>query len=211
MADTPKNNGFNWKQFGIWMAALVIGAGLGALNVGALNDFFNFIAGIYTRLFKFIAVPTIALAVATTLALLGAKKNTGRIFMHTIIWTLLTTLAASAVGALLYKLTAPGNLPAELIAKGQSGIPKTLGSSTVYSHILAVIPDNIITPFSSGNVLSILLIAAASGLTLALMKETENTTKRKEIPCSWIGGILLKCPYYPRQSINAMQSLSKYP
>ena len=44
-----------------------------------------------------------------------------------------------------------------------------------------------------------------------MMKETENTTKRKEIPCSWIGEILLKCPYYPRQSINATQSLSKYP
>ena len=43
------------------------------------------------------------------------------------------------------------------------------------------------------------------------MKETENTTKWKEIPCSWIGEILLKCPYYPRQSINAMQTLSKYP
>ena len=43
------------------------------------------------------------------------------------------------------------------------------------------------------------------------MKETENTTKWKEIPCSWIGQILLKCPYYPRQSINVMQALSKYP
>ena len=44
-----------------------------------------------------------------------------------------------------------------------------------------------------------------------MMKETENTTKWKEIPCSWTGKILLKCPYYPRQSINAMQFLSKYP
>lgn len=175
MTAAPGNNGFNWKQFGIWMGALIIGAGLGALNSALLNDFFNFIAGIYTRLFKFIAVPTIALSVATTLALLGAKKNTGKIFLNTIVWTLLTTLAASAAGALLYKLAAPGNLPAELIAKGRSDVPQNLGTSTVYSHILAVFPDNIITPFSSGHVLSILLIAAASGLTLALMKESENT------------------------------------
>ena len=117
MTAAPGNNGFNWKQFGIWMGALIIGAGLGALNSALLNDFFNFIAGIYTRLFKFIAVPTIALSVATTLALLGAKKNTGKIFLNTIVWTLLTTLAASAAGALLYKLAAPGNLPAELIAE----------------------------------------------------------------------------------------------
>jgi Na+/H+-dicarboxylate symporter len=170
-----ENKGFNWKQFAVWMAALVIGAVLGALNVNALNDLFNFIAGVYTRLFKFIAVPTIALAVTTTLAMLGAKKNTGKIFLNTLLWTLLTTIAASAVGALLFKLIAPGNLPAELIAKGATNVPSNLGTSTVYSHILAIFPDNIITPFSSGSVLTILIIAAASGLALALMKESENT------------------------------------
>ena len=77
MSGNEKQNAFNWKQLALWMGALIIGTVLGALNVTALNDFFNFIAGIYTRLFKFLAVPTIALAVTTTLALLGAKKNTG--------------------------------------------------------------------------------------------------------------------------------------
>lgn len=168
-------NKFNWKQFCMWMSALILGSVLGAFNVSALNDFFNFIAGIYTRLFKFVAVPTIALAVTTTLALLGAKKNTGKIFMHTIAWTLLTTIAASVAGGLLYLFIAPGNLPAELIAKGNGDMPQGLKAVSVYDHILAVFPDNIINPFSAGNVLSILLIAAAAGLTLALMKETENT------------------------------------
>ena len=170
-----ENKGFNWKQLAVWMAALVVGAVLGALNISALNDFFNFIAGIYTRLFKFIAVPTIALAVTTTLAMLGAKKNTGKIFLNTLLWTLLTTVAASAVGALLYKFIAPANLPADLVAGGASQVPANLGVSTVYGHILAIFPDNIITPFASGSVLSILIISAASGLALALMKSSENT------------------------------------
>lgn len=167
--------GFNWKQFTVWMAALIIGAVFGALNIGALNDLFNFIAGVYTRLFKFIAVPTIALAVTTTLAMLGAKKNMGKIFLNTLLWTLLTTIAASALGAVLFKLIAPGNLPAELIAKGADKVPSNLGSATVYSHILAIFPDNIITPFANGSVLTILIIAAAAGLALALMQESENT------------------------------------
>ncbi|MBE6378107.1 MAG: dicarboxylate/amino acid:cation symporter [Lentisphaerae bacterium] len=167
--------GFNWKQFTVWMAALIIGAVFGALNIGALNDLFNFIAGVYTRLFKFIAVPTIALAVTTTLAMLGAKKNMGKIFLNTLLWTLLTTIAASALGAVLFKLIAPGNLPAELIAKGADKVPSNLGSATVYSHILAIFPDNIITPFANGSVLTILVIAAAAGLALALMQESENT------------------------------------
>lgn len=175
MSGNEKQNAFNWKQLALWMGALIIGAVLGALNVTALNDFFNFIAGIYTRLFKFLAVPTISLAVTTTLALLGAKKNTGRIFMHTIVWTFLTTVAAAGVGVVLYKIAAPGNLPAELIARGQGGIPRNLGKLSLYNHILTIFPDNIIAPFSGGNVLSILLIAAAVGLALALMKGSENT------------------------------------
>ncbi|MBO5761486.1 MAG: dicarboxylate/amino acid:cation symporter [Lentisphaeria bacterium] len=174
MEEAKKKAGFNGKQFAIWMAALVLGSILGTLGCVPLNEFFDFIASIYTRLFKFIAVPTIALAVTTTLALLGAKKDTGRIFLHTIIYTILTTVVAAAVGALLYKVIAPGNLPAELIAQGKASVPANLGKLTVYNHILAVIPDNILAPLSSGNVLSILLVSAAVGLALAFMKESEN-------------------------------------
>ena len=174
MKKNQTNTGFNGRQFALWMAALVLGGILGTLNIGWLNDFFNFIASVYTRLFQFVAVPTIALAVTTTLALLGTRKNTGRIFLHTIVYTLLTTAAAALVGLLLFKLIEPGNLPADVIQQGNATVPENLGSISYYSHILSVIPNNILAPFSSGNVLSILLVAVAVGLVLALKKESEN-------------------------------------
>ena len=167
-------NGFNGKQFAVWMGALVIGSILGWLGIKWVNELCNFVAAIYTRLFQYVAVPTIALAITTTLAQLGAKKNTGRIFMHTITYTLLTTVAASIVGALLFKWIAPGNLPAELIRQGQASVPQNLGKISYYDHILSVIPNNVLTPLSSGNVLSILLVSAAIGLALAFMKNSEN-------------------------------------
>jgi Na+/H+-dicarboxylate symporter len=167
-------NGFNGKQFAVWMGALVIGSILGWLGIKWVNELCNFVAAIYTRLFQYVAVPTIALAITTTLAQLGAKKNTGRIFMHTITYTLLTTVAASIVGALLFKWIAPGNLPAELIRQGQASVPQNLGKISYYDHILSVIPNNVLTPISSGNVLSILLVSAAIGLALAFMKNSEN-------------------------------------
>ncbi|MBQ9776376.1 MAG: dicarboxylate/amino acid:cation symporter [Lentisphaeria bacterium] len=167
-------NGFNGKQFAVWMGALVIGSILGWLGIKWVNELCSFVAAIYTRLFQYVAVPTIALAITTTLAQLGAKKNTGRIFMHTITYTLLTTVAASIVGALLFKWIAPGNLPAELIRQGQASVPQNLGKISYYDHILSVIPNNVLTPLSSGNVLSILLVSAAIGLALAFMKNSEN-------------------------------------
>ncbi len=174
MKNSSPNTGFNGKQFAIWMSALVVGAVLGTLGINWLNEFFNFVAAIYTRLFQFVAVPTIALAITVTLATLGAKQNTGRIFLHTITYTLLTTLAAAIVGVILYKLIAPGNLPVDLIQKGESSVPQNLGEFTYYDHILSVVPDNILKPFSTGNVLSILLVSTAAGLALALMKTSEN-------------------------------------
>ena len=43
-----------------------------------------------------------------------------------------------------------------------------------------------------------------------LIKETKHDSKKwRDIPCSWIGSILLK--YYPKQSTDLMQSLSNYP
>ena len=59
------------RQFALWIAALILGGILGWMNVPFLNALFNFIATIFTRLFQFVAVPTIALAVITTLAALG--------------------------------------------------------------------------------------------------------------------------------------------
>lgn len=162
------------KQFILWVAALIIGGILGWLNIPALNDLFNFIAVVFTRFFQFIAVPTIALAVITTLAALGAKKDTGRIFAHAVVYTLATTICAAAVGLILYLWIQPGNLPANVIGAGASQVPQKLGNVTYYDHILSVIPNNILQPFVAGNVLSVMLVAAAVGLAFAFMPKTEN-------------------------------------
>ena len=68
------------KQTLIWIGALIVGAILGLLQIEAVDATANFVATVYTRLFQLLAVPTIVLAVATTLATLGAGKDTGRIF-----------------------------------------------------------------------------------------------------------------------------------
>ncbi len=162
------------RQFVLWMLALVVGATLGWLGIKPLNELFTFIATVFTRLFQFIAVPTIALAVITTLAQLGGKKETGRIFAHAVTYTLLTTICAAGIGLMMYLWIAPGNLPADIIGAGTANVPQKLGHLTYYDHILSVIPNNLLQPFLSGNVLAVMMIAAAFGLGLAFMPKTEN-------------------------------------
>ena len=162
------------RQFVLWMLALVVGAALGWLGTKPLNELFTFIATVFTRLFQFIAVPTIALAVITTLAQLGGKKETGRIFAHAVTYTLLTTICAAGIGLMMYLWIAPGNLPADIIGAGTANVPQKLGHLTYYDHILSVIPNNLLQPFLSGNVMAVMMIAAAFGLGLAFMPKTEN-------------------------------------
>ena len=171
-ANRPQGQG---KQLMLWIAALVIGGVLGCMGVPQLNELFSFIAAVFTRFFQFIAVPTIALAVITTLSELGADKNTKSIFAHAVTYTLLTTFSAAFVGLALYLWIAPGNLPAEVIGRGAADVPlEKLGSLSYYNHFLTVVPNNMLQPFLSGNVLSIIFIAAAAGLALAFMPKTEN-------------------------------------
>lgn len=94
----------------VWIGALIVGAILGLLQNSGIDNTANFIAAIYVRLFQLLAVPTIVLAVTTTLATLGSGPDAGRIFRHTIMYTLLTTFVAALVGLLLYVIIAPGNM-----------------------------------------------------------------------------------------------------
>ena len=178
------------KNIIIWTSALIVGAVLGWFNIDWLNGLLGFIATAYTRLFQFVAVPTIALAVITTLSSLGGQKETGRIFLHTITYTLLTTIAAAAVGLVLYLLISPENLPAEAIQTSQlSTVNSQLSTVTYRDHILSVIPNNVIEPFATGNVLSILLISAAVGLALAYLKRQGTVNKGQENIDTLIRGI----------------------
>lgn len=162
------------KQLILWFGALLIGAVLGWMQIPSLNGFFDFVATVFTRLFQFIAVPTIALAVITTLAELGGKKETGKIFIHAVTYTLLTTFSAALVGLILYNVIAPGNLPADIVGAAAGDVPQKLEKLTYYEHFLSVIPNNVLQPFLAGNVLSVLLIAAFAGLALAFMPKTDN-------------------------------------
>ena len=164
------------QNFWLWLGALVVGAVLGMLGVEWIDSVTNFVATIYTRLFQFVAIPTIALAVTTTLARFGTQKDTGRIFRHTLTYTLLTTVAAAAVGMLLYRFIAPDNLPLDAI-QGDTGIDSVkqeLGDASYIDYIIGIVPDNVLRPLVEGNVLSLLLIAVAVGIALARMPESDS-------------------------------------
>lgn len=174
----------NKKQIFIWLGALAVGVGLGLLHIPAIDTVMNYIATIYTRLFRLLAVPTIVLAVITTLASLGGGKELGKIFRTSITYTLLTTFMAAALGLGLYLLIAPGNIPVSAIdAEKAADVP--MADSSYADHVMSVIPDNMVRPLLEGNVLALLIICFAVGIAISRMPES----RPKEIIVNGLAGI----------------------
>lgn len=159
-------------QIIIWLAALVVGVGVGLLRIDAVDAVMSVIATIYTRLFRLLAVPTIVLAVITTLASLGGGREMGKMFRTTVTYTLLTTGAAALVGLAFYLIVAPGNLPPSLI-NAENPSSAAVEEVSYADHLVSVIPDNIVKPFLDGNVLALLLLCFAVGIAISKMPDTQ--------------------------------------
>ncbi len=215
------------KQLLFWVGALVVGAILGSLHVAAIDSVCNFVATVFTRLFKFTAVPAIAVSILTTLASLGGNKETGRIFRRTLMYTLLTTLAASAIAAVLFFAINPEVLSASVYEGVAADKLASMNSSSFLDYFISAIPDNILYPFVSGNVLSILIVSAVFGIAISKMKESEKKTTIlnfvngfQEMVFTVIGWIIAILPIgiiaFTAQLINemsahiAMESIGKY-
>ena len=215
------------KQVIFWVGALIIGAVLGLLHITAIDNICNFVATIFTRLFKFTAVPAIAVSILTTLASLGGNKETGKIFRRTLMYTLLTTLAASTIAAVLFFVIKPEFLSASVYEGVAAEKLANMNSSTFLDYFIQAIPDNILYPFVSGNVLSILIVSFVFGFAISKMQESDKKTAIlnvingfQEMVFKVIGWIIAILPIgiiaFTAQLINemsahiAMESIGKY-
>lgn len=215
------------KQVIFWVGALIIGAVLGLLHITAIDNICNFVATIFTRLFKFTAVPAIAVSILTTLASLGGNKETGKIFRRTLMYTLLTTLAASTIAAILFFVIKPEVLSASVYEGVAAEKLANMNSSTFLDYFIQAIPDNILYPFVSGNILSILIVSFLFGFAISKMQESDKKTAIlnvingfQEMVFKVIGWIIAILPIgiiaFTAQLINemsahiAMESIGKY-
>lgn len=143
-----------------------------AIVLGVLNGFYgsditiagaDLVANIFVRLFKFIAIPVIAISIIATLGRTSRAKDSVSIFRHTIFYTLLTTILAATIAAALFFFFAPANVAV-------SGTePAGVVQHSYMEYLLSAIPNNVVAPFLSGNVLAVLLVAAAFGLAIAAL------------------------------------------
>lgn len=176
LAAKSQQSGISGRMLAIfYLIAIVLGIVNGIWGSSATQSFADFIATMFIRLFKFVAIPIIAVSIISTLSSISKSRSSGRIFRHTIFYTLFTTILAATLAALLYEVFSPENVSASISGAAAAPLSSVAnaGGAGYLKYIESVIPDNILAPFLSANVLSVLLISAAVGIALAQMKPSK--------------------------------------
>ena len=176
LAAKSQQSGISGRMLAIfYLIAIVLGIVNGIWGSSATQSFADLIATMFIRLFKFVAIPIIAVSIISTLSSISKSRSSGRIFRHTIFYTLFTTILAATLAALLYEVFSPENVSASISGAAATPLSSVAnaGGAGYLKYIESVIPDNILAPFLSANVLSVLLISAAVGIALAQMKPSK--------------------------------------
>ncbi|MET9613150.1 dicarboxylate/amino acid:cation symporter [Kitasatospora indigofera] len=149
-----------WVQI---VAGLVLGVALGYLarvaDISWLATTLETIGKTFVQLLKLAVPPLVFTAIVVSVANLRNVTNAARLAGRTLLWFLITSLIAVAIGLGLGLLTNPGQ-GTELSTEGLKA-PKSSG--TWVDFLTGIIPTNIVTSFTEVNVLQIVFLAVVAG------------------------------------------------
>lgn len=168
-----------------YLVAIALGVANGLWGSEFWQSVGDTISTVFIRLFRFIAVPIIALSIISTLAMISRSSESGRIFKHALFYTLLTTILAAGLAAILYVVFAPASVTLDSNLNTSAALDGVKNQSYL-QYLQSVVPDNFLAPFISGNVLSVLLISAAVGIAIAKLPKN---SRQQEVLTHFFSGM----------------------
>jgi aerobic C4-dicarboxylate transport protein len=124
----------------------------------------------YIRLIKMIIGPVVFVTVVTGIASLGDLRKVGRVGGKTLVYFEVMSTFALMLGLAAGHLLEPGRGIDVAAVKGAdiSQYATAARTQTVPDFLLHMIPDTALGPFATGDMLQILVVAALTGVALAL-------------------------------------------
>ncbi|MFH8729208.1 dicarboxylate/amino acid:cation symporter [Streptomyces termitum] len=150
-----------WAQI---VAGLVLGVLLGWLarsqDIGWLKETLGQVGGIFVQLLKLAVAPLVFFAILVSITNLRKVNNAARLAAQTLVWFMITSLIAVAIGLAIGLITSPGSGSGLTPADGKA--PEHQGSWIDF--LTGIVPTDVITPFTELNVLQIVFMAAVAGI-----------------------------------------------
>ena len=127
----------------------------------------------FIKLIKMIIAPVIFLTVVTGVAGVSDLGSVGRVAAKAFAYFLTFSTLALLVGLLVGHVVQPGAGlhidPATLDASAITDYAQQAHATTLVGFLLGMIPDTLVSAFTQGNVLQILLVALLFGISMALV------------------------------------------
>ncbi|MEU8568589.1 dicarboxylate/amino acid:cation symporter [Streptomyces pathocidini] len=162
-----KRFGFSISKVPFWaqiLMGLVFGVLLGWVartgDVSWLVTTLDKIGSIFVQLLKLAVAPLVFFAILVSITNLRKVNNAARLATRTLLWFMITSLIAVAIGLAIGLLTNPG--AGTGLTPKDGGKPESAG--TWLDFLTGIVPTDVITPFTELNVLQIVFMAVVAGV-----------------------------------------------
>ncbi|MEA3014386.1 MAG: aerobic C4-dicarboxylate transport protein [Sphingomonadales bacterium] len=164
-----------WRTLYFWvLVAIAAGALLGWLSPPAGKAMQPLGEG-FIKLVKMIITPVIFLTVSTGIAGMADLKAFGRVGAKAMAYFLSVSTLALAIGLIVANVVQPGaglNVDkATLNAQAVQSYVNQAHEQSVTGFLMNIIPDTLVSAFTEGQILQVLLVAILFGIALALIGE----------------------------------------
>ncbi|MFF0746454.1 dicarboxylate/amino acid:cation symporter [Streptomyces sp. NPDC004111] len=175
-ADRPakpkKKNPISRIPFGV---QVLLGLALGVLfgwlarqyDIAWLSTTLETVGKTFVGLLKLAVAPLVFFAILVSITNLRQVNNAARLATRTLLWFMITSLIAVAIGLVLGLITNPGAGTGLTPADGKK--PENAGSWIDF--LTGIIPTDIITPFQELEVLQIVFMAVVAGIAALALGE----------------------------------------
>ena len=149
--------------------AIVLGILVGAL-FPKFGEGLKPLGDIFVKLIKMVIAPIIFATVVSGVAHMRDTRKVGRVGGKALIYFEVVSTLALIIGMVVMNVLRPGagmNVdPATLDTAGLTKYTEAAGEMTVWDHILKIIPDTLVSAFTGGELLPVLLVALLFGFAL---------------------------------------------
>ncbi len=182
--ETTKRGGiplYLWMLLGFVVG---LGGGLyvnltGQVVIPAVMDVIVAIGQIFLRLLFMLVLPLLFSALAVGVAEMGDLRSLGRVGYKTLLFTILVSAIAVAIGLGMVNLFQPGagvdrELADQLLAQGAAGASSIVGNAPksieAGQFFLDMIPSNVVTAASENQILPVMVFALIFGIGMVMAR-----------------------------------------
>ena len=148
--------------------AMIIGAAVGAA-MGHDAAIFAPLGAIFINLIKMLVIPLVAVSIIAGAANLGNSPAAGKIGVGTFVFFMLTSALAVALALVMGEVFQPG-AGVDFSTQAMSGLATVTAEQGalpgVFDTLIGMIPSNIFSALTSGNILQILVFSMFFGIAL---------------------------------------------